>query len=191
MPLHQDGGPRWTEILAKVPISSLPSLFLFSFCFFLFFLLLARSLAASRGFVFAVFYSWFAHWRKGSCYEISMSDQTEATSVIAWRAPRWDWTSRLEPDALPCAANRKPETVPPPRPIGLPRFTSLLPRTSLPSSMKKIFHATQPPFDASPCVPFRFSLSFVPRTPLQLRVSMSQWKLRAEITRSGLERSFG
>ena len=39
-----------------------------------------------------------------------MSDQAEATSVIARRAPRWDWTSRLEPDALPCAANRKLET---------------------------------------------------------------------------------
>lgn len=70
LPLHRDGGG---PSLAKAPISFT----LISASFF--FVLFVQSLAASRAFVFAVFYSWLAHWRKGSCYEISMSDRAEAT----------------------------------------------------------------------------------------------------------------
>lgn len=108
LPLHRMlDGPT----LSSRPLRDLLSFFFFFLSFpFLSFFSPPFFISVPRGHssrvVFALFYGWLAHWRKGSCYEISMSDLAEV--IASTRAPRRDWTSRLEPDALHSAANSGP-----------------------------------------------------------------------------------
>lgn len=108
LPLHRMlDGPSLAKAASRSPFFFF---FLLSFPFLLFFFSPPFFISVPRGHssrvVFALFYGWLAHWRKGSCYEISMSDLAEV--IASTRAPRRDWTSRLEPDALHVAANSGP-----------------------------------------------------------------------------------